>query len=75
MELGRGSEDLRSVPGPAVNQLFGLDQVFLGLNTSSCKMRGFDYKVNKSSPLFDILVPSPAPPPRTQHGIHHTVHA
>lgn len=52
------SEDLHSIPGSAVSQLFGLGQVFLGLNIPICKMRGLYCKISKSSSLFDIRVPS-----------------
>lgn len=55
---GKRSEDLHSLPGSAVSQLFGLEQVFLGLNIPIYKMRGLDCKISKRSSLFDIQVPS-----------------
>ena len=58
VEMGRRSDDLYLHPGPAVNQLFGLEQVFLGLNVPICKMIGLNYNISKSSSLFDILVPA-----------------
>lgn len=58
VEMGRRSDDLYLHPGPAVSQLFGLEQVFLGLNVPICKTIGLNYNISKSSSLFDILVPS-----------------
>lgn len=56
----RGFEDLHSSPGSAVNQLFGLEQAFLGLSVPICKTTGLqdDYRISESSSLFDMLIPS-----------------
>lgn len=43
--------------GSAVNQVFNLEQVFLGLSIPICKTVGLNYNISKRS-FFDILVPS-----------------
>ena len=64
VEMGRRSEVLYFHSGSAVNQLFSLEQVFLGFSVPICKTVGLNYNVSKSS-FFDSLVPSyPTAAPR-----------
>lgn len=56
--MGRRSAVLYFHSGSAVNQLFNLEQVFLGLSVPICETVGLNYNTSKSSSFFDILVPS-----------------
>ena len=58
VEMGRRSAVLYFHSGSAVNQLFNLEQVFLGLSVPVCETVGLNYNTSKSSSFFDILVPS-----------------